>query len=85
MATEDTTQTNTQIKKRLRALENEVARLQKLVGSGDSEEKLNGDEKWEQVFNQTTDKQWAKLADDIKDRIENEELLSADVVFDTEK
>jgi hypothetical protein len=85
MATEDTTQTNTQIKKRLKALENEVARLQKLVSSGDSKEKLDGDEKWEQAFNQTTDKQWAKLADDIKDRIENEELLSSDVVFDTEK
>ena len=37
MATEDTTQTNTQIKKRLKALESEVARLQKLVGGGDPE------------------------------------------------
>jgi hypothetical protein len=85
MSTEDTTQTNTQIKKRLKALENEVARLRDRIESSDPEEKLNGDEKWEQAFNQTTDKQWAKLADDIKNRIENEELLSADVVFDTEK
>jgi len=37
MTTEDTTQTNTQIKKRLKALENEVARLQKLVSGGDPE------------------------------------------------
>jgi hypothetical protein len=37
MGTEDTTQTNTQIKKRLKALENEVARLRKKVSGGDPE------------------------------------------------
>ena len=37
MATEDTTETNTQIKKRLKALENEVARLRKKVSGGDPE------------------------------------------------
>jgi hypoxanthine-guanine phosphoribosyltransferase len=46
---------------------------------------MDDEEKWEQAFNQTTEKQWAKLADDIKNRIENEELLSVEDVFDTEK
>jgi len=46
---------------------------------------MDDEEKWDQAFSQTTDKQWAKLADDIEDRIDNEELLSADDVFATEK
>ena len=37
MATEDTAQTDTQIKKRLKALESEVAQLRKQVGGGDPE------------------------------------------------
>ena len=42
---------------------------------------MDDEEKWEQAFNQTTEKQWAKLADDIKNRIDNEKLFLADDVF----
>jgi len=82
MATEDTTQTDTQIKKRLKALENEVARLRDRIDSGDSEEKLDGDEKWEKLFaDPRSEKVLAKMAAEAKKDFEDGNTISSEEFF----
>jgi len=72
----------TQIKKRLKALENEVARLQELVGGGDSEEELDGDEKWEKLFaDPRSEELLSKMAAEAKKDVENGNTISSEEFF----
>ena len=78
MDTKDTTQ----IKKRLEALENEVARLRDRIESGDSEEGLDGDEKWEKLFaDPRSEELLSKMAAEAQKDFENGNTISAEEFF----
>jgi hypothetical protein len=78
MSTKDTTQ----IKERLKALEREVAQLRALVGSGDSEEELDGDEKWEKLFaDPRSEELLSKMAAEAKKDVENGNTISSEEFF----
>jgi len=78
MDTKDTTQ----IKQRLKALENEVARLQELVGGGDPEDGLDGDEKWEKLFaDPRSEKLLSEMAAEAQKEFENGNTISSEEFF----
>jgi hypothetical protein len=76
------TKTTPKIKKRLKALENEVARLRRKVSGGDSEEELDGDEKWEKLFaDPRSEELLSKMAAEAKKDFENGNTIPSEEFF----